>query len=136
MANINPHLKVLYEEGERVEGPTLKSDLTVRQEGAESGEFSRSSTVSKMETVQPEGTREVVAEVECDDLETIIAAAYRVNGDQATQFRIWATKSLRASIVKGHGSLGGRARAESVDSAPNYSTLSNSSRQRSNGAGL
>lgn len=31
----------------------------------------------------------------------IIAVGYRVNSYQATQFRIWATKTLREFIIKG-----------------------------------
>ena len=34
-------------------------------------------------------------------LDAIIAVGYRVNSYQATQFRIWATKTLRAFIIKG-----------------------------------
>jgi len=35
------------------------------------------------------------------NLDAIIAVGYRVNSYQATQFRIWATKTLREFIVKG-----------------------------------
>jgi len=35
------------------------------------------------------------------NLDAIIAVGYRVNSLQATQFRIWATKTLREFIVKG-----------------------------------
>lgn len=35
------------------------------------------------------------------NLDTIIAIGYRVNSYQATQFRIWATKTLREFIIKG-----------------------------------
>ena len=35
------------------------------------------------------------------NLDSIIAVGYRVNSYQATQFRIWATKTLREFIVKG-----------------------------------
>ena len=36
-----------------------------------------------------------------DDPNAIIAVGYRVNSYQATQFRIWATKTLREFIIKG-----------------------------------
>jgi len=39
--------------------------------------------------------------VEFYNLDAIIAVGYRVNSFQATQFRIWATKTLREFIVKG-----------------------------------
>jgi hypothetical protein len=67
----------------------------------ESGELTREATVSKMEIVRPEGTREVVREVEFYNLDAIIAVGYRVNSYQATQFRIWATKVLKEFIIKG-----------------------------------
>ena len=35
------------------------------------------------------------------NLDAIIAVGYRVNSYQATQFRIWATKTLRESMIKG-----------------------------------
>ncbi len=67
----------------------------------ESGELIREATVSKMEIVRTEGSREVAREVEFYNLDAIIAVGYRVNSFQATQFRIWATKTLREFIVKG-----------------------------------
>jgi len=35
------------------------------------------------------------------NLDAIIAVGYRVNSYQATQFRVWATKTLREFIIKG-----------------------------------
>ena len=35
------------------------------------------------------------------NLDAIIAVGYRVNSYQATQFRIWATRTLREYIIKG-----------------------------------
>lgn len=67
----------------------------------ETGELSRSATVSKMEIVQEEGERDVARRVEFYNLDAIIAVGYRVNSYQATQFRIWATKTLREFITKG-----------------------------------
>jgi hypothetical protein len=67
----------------------------------ESGELTREATVSKMEIVRAEGGREVAREMEFYNLDAIIAVGYRVNSYQATQFRIWATKTLREFIIKG-----------------------------------
>ena len=67
----------------------------------ESGELSREATVSKMEIVQSEGGREVLRQVEFYNLDAIIAVGYRVNSFQATQFRIWATRTLKEFIIKG-----------------------------------
>jgi hypothetical protein len=67
----------------------------------ESGELDPQATISKMEIVQTEGSREVTRAVEFYNLDAIIAVGYRVNSYQATQFRIWATKTLREFMVKG-----------------------------------
>jgi len=67
----------------------------------ESGELSPKATVSKMETVQIEGDREVKRRMEFYSLDAIISVGYRVNSRQATQFRIWATKTLKEYLVKG-----------------------------------
>jgi hypothetical protein len=65
------------------------------------GELERESTISKMETVQREGTREVKRVLEMYNLDLIISVGYRVNSQKATQFRIWATKRLREYLIKG-----------------------------------
>ncbi len=67
----------------------------------ESNEIIKSATVSILETVQIEGNRKVKRNVEFYNLEAIIAVGYRVNSSQATQFRIWATKTLKEFIIKG-----------------------------------
>jgi hypothetical protein len=67
----------------------------------ESGELDRAATVSKMEIVQSESGRKVVREVALYNLDAIIAVGYRVNSYQATQFRIWATSTLREFMTKG-----------------------------------
>ena len=67
----------------------------------ESGELDPIATISKMEMVRSEGRREVTREVEMYNLDAIIAVGYRVNSYQATQFRIWATSTLREFIIKG-----------------------------------
>ena len=67
----------------------------------ESGELSEKGTISKMETVRQEGGREVRRTVDFCNLDGIIAVGYRVNSYQATQFRIWATLTLKEFIIKG-----------------------------------
>ena len=67
----------------------------------ESGELSEKGTISKMETVRQEGSREVRRTVDFYNLDSIIAVGYRVNSYQATQFRIWATKTLKEFVIKG-----------------------------------
>ncbi len=65
------------------------------------GELQKGSTIRKFRIVQKEGKRNVTREVDFYNLETIIAVGYRVNSAQATQFRIWATNTLREFITKG-----------------------------------
>lgn len=67
----------------------------------ETGELHKDATISILETVQQEGRRMVKRKVEFYNLDTIIAVGYRVNSHQATQFRIWATKTLKEFIIKG-----------------------------------
>ena len=76
---ITYHLKEIYSDAE------LKEDATAR----------------KIRVVQKEGNRKVNRELDFYNLDAIIAVGYRVNSYQATQFRIWATKTLKEFIIKG-----------------------------------
>ncbi len=76
---INKHLKNIYEEGE----------------------LDEESTISKMEIVQTEGSRQVKRNVDFYNLDAIISVGYRVNSRQATKFRIWATGVLKEYMIKG-----------------------------------
>lgn len=67
----------------------------------EEGELDKMSTVAKIATVQKEGNRTVSRNVTFYSLDVIISVGYRVNSKQATQFRIWATKTLKEYITKG-----------------------------------
>ncbi len=67
-----------------------------------SGELDKKATVAKNATVQKEGSREVVREVEYYNLDVIISVGYRVNSKKATRFRQWATKILKEYILKGY----------------------------------
>ena len=67
----------------------------------EEGELQQDSTLSKMEIVQNEGGRDVARLVDFYNLDAIISVGYRVNSRQATQFRVWATKTLKEYIQKG-----------------------------------
>lgn len=48
-----------------------------------------------------EGNRRINREIDFYNLDAIISVGYCVNSQQATQFRIWATQTLREIIVKG-----------------------------------
>lgn len=67
----------------------------------EDKELQKEATVSKMEIVQVEGTREVKRTSEFYNLDAIIAVGYRVSSLKATRFRQWATKVLHEYIQKG-----------------------------------
>lgn len=67
----------------------------------QTGELEREATVRKIRTVQTEANREVVRNLDFYNLDAIISVGYRVNSQQATQFRIWATKTLKEFIIKG-----------------------------------
>jgi len=66
-----------------------------------SGELPEVTTIRKFRIVQTEGGRQVTRMIDLYNLDAIIAVGYRVNSRQATQFRIWATNTLREFIVKG-----------------------------------
>lgn len=73
---ISKHFKNIFEEGELVE----------------------SSVVSKMETTAPDDKNYTTNYY---NLDAIISVGYRVNSTKATQFRIWATQTLKEYIIKG-----------------------------------
>lgn len=68
----------------------------------ETGELNEEATISKMETVQQEGNRDVKRMVVMYKLDAIIAVGYRVNSVRATQFRQWATSVLREFAIRGY----------------------------------
>ena len=67
----------------------------------ESEELSKEATISKMEIVQQEGTRNINRAIDFYNLDAIISVGYRVNSAKATHFRQWATKVLNEYIRKG-----------------------------------
>jgi hypothetical protein len=64
----------------------------------ESGELDEDSVVSILETTAADGKN---YKTKYYNLDAIIAVGYRVNSYQATQFRIWATRTLKEFIIKG-----------------------------------
>ena len=65
------------------------------------GELQQEATVSKMEIVRTEGSRQVKRQVDFYNLDAIISVGYRVNSMRATHFRIWATGVLKEYMIKG-----------------------------------
>jgi hypothetical protein len=66
-----------------------------------SAELQKEATIRNIRIVQKEGKRNVARNVDVYRLEAIIAIGYRVNSERATQFRIWATNTLKEFITKG-----------------------------------
>jgi death-on-curing family protein len=63
------------------------------------GELSENSTCSILEQVAADGK---VRKMNTYNLDMIISVGYRVNSKRATQFRIWATNTLKNYLVKGY----------------------------------
>ncbi len=81
---------------------TSKQDVSYHLQNIfDSKELIKEATVKEILTVQQEGKRAVSRNLEYYNLDAIIAVGYRVNSLRATQFRIWATQTLREFIVKG-----------------------------------
>ena len=77
---INEHIKNIYKEGELEE----------------------KSTIRKFRIVQEEGGRQVERDIDFYNLDVIISVGYRVKSLRGTQFRIWATKTLKEHLVEGY----------------------------------
>ena len=70
----------------------------------DSGELMESEAISILEIPTPHGAikgKTQTHKTQFYNLDAIIAVGYRVNSYQATQFRIWATKTLREFLIKG-----------------------------------
>jgi len=78
--NVSLHLGNVYDEGELVEEATAKDSLVVRAEGE----------------------RQVRRSIRHYNLDAVISVGYRVNSARGTQFRIWATGTLRDHLVRGY----------------------------------
>ena len=65
-------------------------------------ELLKEATSAKFAQVQTESDREVKRNIEYYNLDAIISVGYRVNSSKATQFRIWATNTLKEYIIKGY----------------------------------
>ena len=79
---ISEHISNIFNEGELDKKVVIRKFRTTTQHGAIKGK-----TQSKY--------------VQYYNLDVIIAVGYRVKSQQGTQFRIWATKTLKEYIIKG-----------------------------------
>lgn len=78
--NISLHLKNIYQESELEENSTTEDFSVVRQEGK----------------------REIRRKIKHYNLDAIISVGYRVSSKRATQFRQWATRTLKEHLVQGY----------------------------------
>lgn len=78
--NITMHLKNIFAEQELTEVSTCKDSLQVQMEGG----------------------RKVSRKLKLYNLDAVISVGYRVNSARATQFRIWATRTLKQHLVQGY----------------------------------
>lgn len=78
--NVLMHLKNIFSDNELEELATTKDFLVVRKEGK----------------------RQVQRNLKHYNLDVIISVGYRVNSSRATQFRIWATHTLKQHLVQGY----------------------------------
>ena len=65
-------------------------------------ELSGISTVANFATVQKEGDRNVVRDIEYCNLDMIISVGYRVKSNRGIQFRVWANKIVKEYLIKGY----------------------------------
>lgn len=65
------------------------------------GELSKESTSQESLLVATEGNREVTRKVKMYNLDAIISVGHRVDSRKATDFWIWATRTLKKFIVDG-----------------------------------
>ena len=75
-ANVSEHIKHIFDEGELEEDSVVRNFRTTASDGKKYN-------------------------VKHYNLDVIISVGYRIKSQKGTQFRIWATKSLREFIIKG-----------------------------------
>lgn len=78
---INEHIKKIYSDSE------LEEDATIRN----------------FRIVQTEGSRQVTCDTKHYNLQMIIAVGFKVNNEQAVQFRKWANSIVKDYTIKGWG---------------------------------
>src|SRR5690606_41571167 len=81
-STISEHISNVFQEGELVEEEVVRDFRTTTKHGAIKGKTQTHTT-------------------KFYNLDVIISVGYRVKSLRGTQFRIWATKTLREYIIKG-----------------------------------
>lgn len=82
-------------------GTTPQNITTHLKNIFESEELQENSTCKEILQVQTEANRQVTRNQKFYNLDAVISVGYRVNSTKATQFRIWATQTLKEFIIKG-----------------------------------
>ena len=59
-------------------------------------------TVAKFATVQKEGERNVIRQIEYYNLDMILSVGYRVKSQRGIEFRRWANQVLKEYLLKGY----------------------------------
>jgi prophage maintenance system killer protein len=78
-------------------------------------ELDPGATCAKFAQVQTEGRRTVSREVDHFSLDVIISVGYRVKSLRGTQFRVWATRTLRDHLLSGYTLNERRLRQRGLD---------------------
>ena len=91
-SNISEHIKHILEEGELAQEATVRKFRTVQKEG----ELDESSVVRNFRTTASDGKQYNVKHY---NLEMILAIGYRVRSNVGTNFRKWATSTLKEYVM-------------------------------------
>lgn len=65
-------------------------------------ELNENSTTELFSVVQEEGSRKIKRKIKFYNLDAVISVGYRINSKRGTQFRIWATQTLKDHLIKGY----------------------------------
>lgn len=65
-------------------------------------ELANLATVAKFATVQKEGERDVIRQIEYYNLDMILSVGYRVKSQRGIEFRRWANQVLKDYLLKGY----------------------------------
>ena len=65
-------------------------------------ELQRDATVAKYATVQTEGNRDIVRQIDYYNLDVIISVGYRVKSQRGVKFRQWASRILKEYLLRGY----------------------------------
>ena len=88
-------------------------------------ELNEQATTEDFSVVRQEGRRQVQRKLKHYNLDAVISVGYRVSSTRATQFRIWATRTLKQHLVEGYTLNQSRLQARGVEFGQVIQLLSN-----------